>query len=344
MNECLDSIVNQTLKDMEIIVINDGSTDSTLSIIQEYAKRDKRIVIIDKPNEGYGKSMNRGLDTARGQYVGIVESDDWIEPNMFERLVALADEYDVDVVKSNFFEYTTCGGVQNKKRISLPEADCGEPFCPREKTDVFFSLPAIWSAVYKRDFLNKNNIRFLESPGASYQDTGFNFKVWIMAQRVLLVSDAYLHYRCDNENSSVKSKGKVFCVTDEWNAVAEYLKEKNMLTLDAQKLIAHVKLGGYVWNLNRLDGAEQEAFLAQFQHEYSNYMRKKILEKIYFDDKTWNKLLVSLYPKSKMKRLRKHFFDAVRPIYKTRVRHGWKTWYLFSFIHLNKKKIPLLGA
>ena len=80
LKQCLDSIVNQTLQDIEIICINDGSTDSTLDIIKQYAKNDDRFVVIDKQNEGYGKSMNRGLDAATGEYIGIVESDDWIEP------------------------------------------------------------------------------------------------------------------------------------------------------------------------------------------------------------------------------------------------------------------------
>ena len=86
IHQCMDSIISQTLKDIEIICINDGSKDNTLSILKEYADKDKRIVIIDKSNSGYGDSMNQGLKKANGEYIGIVESDDFVEPNMFETL------------------------------------------------------------------------------------------------------------------------------------------------------------------------------------------------------------------------------------------------------------------
>ena len=86
LHQCLDSVVNQTLKELEIICVNDGSKDSTLAIIQEYAARDDRIRIVDKPNGGYGESMNRGFDLATGEYIGIIESDDYAELDMFEKL------------------------------------------------------------------------------------------------------------------------------------------------------------------------------------------------------------------------------------------------------------------
>ena len=86
LRECLNSLVNQTLREIEIICINDGSTDSSLSIIREYERRDERIVVIDKPNSGYGDSMNKGIELARGEYIGIVESDDFASLNMFETL------------------------------------------------------------------------------------------------------------------------------------------------------------------------------------------------------------------------------------------------------------------
>ena len=105
LRQCLDSVVNQTLKELEIIIVNDGSKDSSLAIMQEYAAKDDRIVIIDKPNSGYGNSMTRGFDRATGEYFGIIESDDYAELDMFERLYNTAKEHELDVVKSGFLYY-----------------------------------------------------------------------------------------------------------------------------------------------------------------------------------------------------------------------------------------------
>ena len=103
--ECMESIVHQTLKDIEIICVNDGSTDNSLKIIQDYAQKDNRIVIIDKQNEGYGKGMNDGLDKATGEYVGIVEPDDFIDEDMFFQLYTIAKQNDCEVVKSCWYNY-----------------------------------------------------------------------------------------------------------------------------------------------------------------------------------------------------------------------------------------------
>ena len=83
LHECIDSILNQTLQDIEIILINDGSTDNSPAICEEYAKKDKRVKVINTANSGYGHSMNMGLDTASGEYIGNVESDDYIRPDMY---------------------------------------------------------------------------------------------------------------------------------------------------------------------------------------------------------------------------------------------------------------------
>ena len=104
--QCLDSIRNQTLNDIEVLCINDGSTDGTLNILRQFAETDSRFFVIDKSNSGYGDSMNLGLDRCTGKYIGIVESDDFIEPTMFERLLAVAEENDLDIARTGYFFYT----------------------------------------------------------------------------------------------------------------------------------------------------------------------------------------------------------------------------------------------
>ena len=217
LRKCLKFLVRQTLEDIEIICIDDGSTDASPQIIAEYAENDARIKVITKPNSGYGDSMNKGLELAQGEYIAIVESDDFIDEDGLERMVTLAQDNDVEVVKTNF--YTHMSGIDYHEDPILPNLEhcsCGVVLDPREKQDIFLTQPAIWSALYRRDFLTSNKIDFLPTPGASFQDTSFNFKVFACARRVFLSNEACLHYRIDNTNSSVKSLEKVFCICDEY--------------------------------------------------------------------------------------------------------------------------------
>ena len=109
LRECIDSIRSQTYKNLEIICINDGSTDSTAEILRQYADIDRRIRVITKENSGYGHSMNIGLSKATGEYLGIVESDDFIEPHMFETLIENALKNNLDISRGSYFEYKTEG-------------------------------------------------------------------------------------------------------------------------------------------------------------------------------------------------------------------------------------------
>ena len=291
----MDSVVNQTLKDIEIIAINDGSKDNTLSILKDYAKNDKRIIIIDKANSGYGDSMNHGLKEATGEYIGIVESDDFVELNMFETLYNTAIKNNAEVVKSNYYEYTTKTNT-NKKAFIVPKQDLNQVILPREKQGIFWSAPCIWSAIYKRDFLTQNNIEFLPTPGASYQDTSFNFKVWLMAERVFFISEAFLHYRIDNENSSVNNPGKVFCVCDEYHEIERFAKESPYYD-EVKYLIPIIKFGCYNWNFARLAYPLNYQFLKTFSSEYKQIFKQKLLTKRTAGKKTYRQAKrISKYP------------------------------------------------
>ncbi|MDO4443850.1 MAG: glycosyltransferase, partial [Slackia sp.] len=214
LRQCLDSLQAQTFSDFEAICLNDGSTDSSSAIAHEYAQADPRFRVVDKTNSGYGATMNVGLDQARGTFIGILESDDFMYPDALELLHAAAVEHDVQAVKGNFTFYWTAGNRDEMHRM-IEKDMCGRVVDTREDTRIFFQKPSIWSGIYRRDFLESNAIRFLETPGASYQDTSFAFKVWAAAERAAFLEAPIIHYRQDNESSSVNSKGKVFCVCEE---------------------------------------------------------------------------------------------------------------------------------
>ena len=273
LSQCLDSIVNQTLKEIEIICINDGSTDGSPQIIKEYAKRDSRVVVINKKNSGYGDSMNRGLEKATGEYIGIVESDDFAELDMFEKLYDLAEENRADAVKSNFYFYHS--GTNQRSNIIAPD-EVERIINPSDDNHIFLQMATIWSGLYRRDFLKKNGIKFLPTPGASYQDTSFNFKVWASTSKAYFTDKAYLHYRTDNESSSVKSRGKVFCVCDELAEMQRYLVAKKLFD-KLNAVFIQRKFDIYFWNFNRLSWKNAYDFLMTMNREFKQHEQKNEL-------------------------------------------------------------------
>lgn len=228
--ECLNSVKNQTLKDIEIICVDDGSTDSSSSILDNFAADDDRFIVIHKTNEGYGKAINVGMDKATSPYVAIVESDDYISEDMYLELYRVISRENVDVIKCDFYEfyqgqngncieaYTSL--MTDEKYTDLYE----QPISVAEHEDALRFAKYTWSGIYSRDLLFQNAIRHNETPGASYQDNGFWFQTMVMAQSVYFYRKAFYHYRIDNPNSSVYSTGKVYAVCDEFDFVNSVLK------------------------------------------------------------------------------------------------------------------------
>lgn len=294
LNQCIDSIVNQTLKEIEIICVNDGSTDSTLSILRDYEQKDPRVKIIDKVNTGYGNSMNCGFDMANGEYIGIVESDDFIDSDMFEKLYACAKENELDVVKSGFYFYWSKDGEKN---VAFPIASnimASRTFCPttdfkskREMVEFFNIKPSIWSAIYRKDFIRENNIRFNETPGASYQDASFNFMVWVSAKKVRLLKECYLHYRQDNEASSINSPGKVYCICDEYDKMANFLETRPIEKGIVEPIMVRIKYDSYNWNYERLSEPLQAEFIHRFAKDFTTHSIDGSLQNEYFEWYKW---------------------------------------------------------
>ena len=274
LRQCLDSAAAQTLRDIEVICINDGSTDNSPQIIREYMERDTRFRMIDKVNSGYGDSMNRGLDAARGTYIGILESDDFMYPHALERLVSAAKEQDAQVAKANFDLYWSTP-EERRETFELFSRDiCGAMVCPRESAFAFHLKPSIWSAVYRRDFLNDNGIRFLPTPGAAFQDASFTYKVLALADRATWVHDSVLSYRQDNEGSSVNASNKVFCVNDEYAEMERWTKDEFAARFGASEAarllrICHViKYDSFMWSYVRLAPRFRVEFLERMAAEF----------------------------------------------------------------------------
>ncbi len=281
LQECLESIINQTLKNIEIICVNDGSTDSSLQILNEYAKKDSRIIVINKANSGYGNTMNMGINAARGEYIGIIESDDFADKNMFEELYKLAQEYNADIAKSNWYLYWSKNKF-SRKRNNISSSKTGKLTNSLEDKTLLRLNPSVWSAIYKRTFINENNIRFLETPGASYQDLAFSFKVFALAKRVILTDKAYLYYRQDNMNSSVKSKTKIYCVCDEYDEIDRFLEQYPQLKEEFKEVEEITRYSGYVSSVLRLDDSVRPEFVKVFSDHFKEEYQKGTLKTAFF--------------------------------------------------------------
>lgn len=304
LREALLSVADQTLRDIEILCINDGSTDDSRAIAAEFCKLDARFRLIDKPNSGYGASMNRGLAEAQGDYIAILEPDDIYEPTALEALYKAAQISDADVTKANYWFYWSKPQPKDKLiqvvkpawfedavqiehlavgslAIGSNNGDTSDTITymvadPYELPGIFFMIPSIWSALYKRSYLAEHSIRFLETPGASFQDLSFTFKVFAYTHKVCLVNAPILHYRQDNESSSVNDPKKAYCVIEELaeiDAVVEALEEpgsgkelgSESISADdyLSQIVYRIAYDNYLWNYQRLAPDVRKAFIQQ---------------------------------------------------------------------------------
>lgn len=224
---CLNSILAQTLNDIEIICVDDGSTDRSPAILDDYAEKDSRLRVIHKENRGYGHSMNVGIDAASGEYIGIVESDDCILPDMYESLYSAAKNNDLDLVKSDvIFWWENLQYSCEYHREDLNEY-YGTVLDSANRKLFFRFFMNTWTGIYKKSFLNEYNIRHNETPGAAYQDNGFWIQTLSFCRKAMWLKDAFYLYRQDNPLASIKSKSNVMTMVKEYDYVSKILEEKH---------------------------------------------------------------------------------------------------------------------
>ncbi len=293
LRQCLDSVIHQTLTDIEIICVNDGSTDDSPQIIREYQEKDSRIVMITGPNGGYGKAMNKGLDRATGEYIGIVEPDDYVSLEMFAELYQIAEDNQLDFVKADFYRFGSAADGQEESRyehIDKTQKRYGELLNPSEDPSTIRFTLNTWSGIYRRSFIEKHHIRHHETPGASFQDNGFYFQTFVFARRAMIVEKAYYHNRRDNPNSSVKSRGKVYCMNIEYDFIRDFLMEESARWERFKAMYWWKKYFNYGFTLGRIGEEYKKEYLERMRMEFKRAMQKGELSRDVFTELEWKKI------------------------------------------------------
>ena len=207
LRECLDSVVNQTLKDIEIICVDDGSTDASLDILYEYREKDKRFKIITQKNLHAGVARNKGLKIAAGEYLSFLDSDDIFEPTMLEDMYNKAINDNSDIVVCSFYIYNENTKESkwnlkiNKKFVKM------SPFSPIDiKDEIFnFSSPNAWTKLFKHSLFTKNNLQFVDT--ITCNDFTCVDTALAISKRISVINKPYIHYRfIQKDNLTAKRK------------------------------------------------------------------------------------------------------------------------------------------
>ena len=198
LEECIESIIKQTYTDLQIILVDDGSTDGSQTICDELAKKDSRIVVIHKENGGSSTARNKGMEIAKGEYIAFVDSDDWLEPNMYQDLIARIEEHNADMAVCSFYECK-----ENKKK-AVGNSQLVKTFNTEEiflnKNQLRF---LVWNKIFRKSFVEK--LRFV--PGQGYEDFHFCRQAFLQTRKLVYLDSPLYNYRISrpgNTNSSFK--------------------------------------------------------------------------------------------------------------------------------------------
>ena len=194
LDKCIDSLVNQTLDDIEFIMVNDGSTDNSKEIIEKWVKKDKRIKLYNKENGGQASARNLGLTKAEGEYIAFLDSDDYISYDMYETLYNEANKYDLDIVLCDYYLDYGDKVVENKK-LFVQEGDVS---CK----DYIMSTPSPVNKIIKRSFLEKNKFKFPE--GFIYEDLASMPILGIYEPKIKYINK-YLYYYVQTPVSTMRN-------------------------------------------------------------------------------------------------------------------------------------------
>ncbi|MBT3392800.1 MAG: glycosyltransferase [Elusimicrobiaceae bacterium] len=232
--KCLDSLVGQTLKDIEIILINDGSTDGSAKIIETYAKKYRNIVVINQKNQGTGVARQAGITASTGEYIGFVDNDDFVDPSMYKKLYNKAKLTDSDVVLCSYYKYQN--GEKTPKNINFPK---DRDFYPALEAKDMFASYFIWATIQRRSLFDKYNITIPKI--ATAEDTSHYLQIMASSKKVSFLRENLYYYR-ENTQSFSKTKNKQALGFFEAMQVTEDFLIDNNFYKDYENIFNHLKL------------------------------------------------------------------------------------------------------
>ena len=247
--ECLNSLINQTLKDIEIICVDDGSTDSSPLILEEFHNKDERVKIIRQENSGVSVARNNGIAIAQGEYIGFVDSDDWVDKDFFEKLYNASQKYDVDIAVGDFYRR---GKILKTKRLKYKKEKVF--ITPADKMKAVYApkYNYVWNKIYRRESLLKINIPFEEN--RYYEDIIWLVQVIYFLNGLVTVPNTFYHYR-KNEGSIVTQKSRKHAEDRKYaeNKVSEFMCEHNIPILVPLKKTERVKVALFGINFLKIE-------------------------------------------------------------------------------------------
>ena len=214
VSRCLESVINQTLKEIEIIIVNDGTIDTSLNICEKYKIKDSRIKLFSKANEGLGLTRNYGMERANGKYIAFLDSDDYVECDFYEKLYKNIEKNNTDAVFGNIKLHTYDNKIIQKDKIVFKdEVISSEKYMYNllhvmDKTDYKnnYMGMCVWRSLYKNEVIKKNNIKFESERKFISEDILFNIDYCMKAKNISLEKNAYYYYCYNGESLTKKYK------------------------------------------------------------------------------------------------------------------------------------------